>query len=602
MTSPKIRRLLDSPLWQGIALAVLAVAAMGGVVLHRLYIQDEIPIILAHPLVQQASGFWRPFLVPYWPFPFSQDLYRPLSLVFFTAQWGFAGGRVWPFHLLDLVFYLLCIIALWRFGRRILTPAGAWLAAALFAIHPVHVEAVALAINQSETLVALALISGVGLYLDWRRSATPDRRTTWLLLGVYIFSCLIKENALVLPALLGVAELTLLRDEEPISARIIRLRPWILAMALIGVAFLWVRARVIGNFVGSFTAEGLVGLSWGGRALTMLGVVPYWVRLLIWPAHLQEDYSPGEIVGTSHFGLDQAAGATILLLSLALIILCWRRRPAVSFGLLWFFVAILPVSNVIVSTGIVLAERTLFLPSVGVMIAMGAGFEALWERLGTARPRARPAALAFAAALLVTGAARSAFRMAVWQDARHLWSQTLLDSPKSYRSLRTFAYMMQKLGKPDRFELYMKEAVEAYPKSYHVRGELGDFYRAQTRCEPAITEYRAALKLAPAAEDFRSSLLACLLYQGEYRDALATIAVGRGFDPDSRIYRRMLAITESTLALPRRPRGLTIELDTTRVWVVRAHSLSDSAAAKAHPQIGSELAPAPLLEGSAPQS
>lgn len=600
MTSPKIRRFLDSTPWQGVALVVLLCAAMGGVALHRLYMQDEIPIILTHPLVQQVSGFWRPFAVPYWPFPFSQDLYRPLSLVFFTAQWGFAGGRVWPFHLLNLVFYALCVVAMWRAGRRIMPPRAAWLAAALFAVHPVHVEAVALAINQSETLVALALISGVALYLDWRRSPNPDRGTPWLLLGVYLFSCLIKENALVLPALLGAAELTLLRDPEPIVSRLRRLRPWVLAMALIGVAFLGVRARVLGNFVGSFTAEGLVGLSWGGRALTMLGVVPYWARLLLWPAHLQEDYSPGEIVGTSHFGLDQAAGAAILVLSFLLIRVSWRRRPAVSFGLLWFFVAILPVSNVIVTTGIVLAERTLFLPSVGVMLALGAGFDALWERLAGARPWTRPATIAIAAALLAAGTAWSAVRMAVWRDARHLWGQTLLDSPRSYRSLRTFAYMMQTLGKPDRFELYMKEAIGEYPGNFHVRGELGDFYRSHLRCREAIGEYRAALKLAPAVEEYRSSLVACLLYQGEYRDALASISVGRGYDPQSRVYRRMLAVTESTLALPRVPAGLTIEVDTTRSWVVRAHPLSDSAAAQAHRIVGSELAPAPLLEGSAP--
>jgi hypothetical protein len=601
MTPPKISRWTGSPGWQGVALALLAIAAMGGVALHRLYMQDEIPIILVHPLVQQTSGFWRSFQVPYWPAPFSQDLYRPLSLVFFTAQWGFAGGRVWPFHLLDLIFYILCVVAMWRFGRRIMSPRAAWIAAALFAVHPVHVEAVALAINQSETLVALALISGVALYLDWRRSPAPDRRTPWLLLAVYVFGCLIKENALVLPALLGMAELTLLRDPEPIVSRLVRLRPWILAMALLGVAFLWIRGRVIGNFVGSFTAEGLVGLSWGGRALTMLGVVPYWLRLLLWPAHLQEDYSPGEIVGTDHFGLDQAAGAMILLGSLALIVLCWRRRPAVSFGFLWFFVSILPVSNVIVPTGIVLAERTLFLPSVGIMLALGEGFDALRERLASAPPWARPAAAWFLAALVAAGTVRSAFRMATWRDARHLWGQTVLDSPRSYRSLRTFAYMMQKLGKPDRFEVYMKEAIEEYPKSYHVRGELGDFYRSQARCGPAIEQYRAALKMAPAAEEFRSSMVACLLYQGEYRDALASIVVGRAFNPESRIYTRMLAITDSTLRLRTPPAGLAIELDTMTTWVVRARALSDSAAAAAHAQVGrAELAPSPLLEGSAP--
>ena len=64
-----------------------------------------------------------------------------------------------------------------------------------------------------------------------------------------------------------------------------------------------------GDTKGSFTAEALGGLGVGGRALTMLTVVPEWFRLFLWPAHLRADYSPQEIVAATQWGMDQTFGA-----------------------------------------------------------------------------------------------------------------------------------------------------------------------------------------------------------------------------------------------------------------------------------------------------
>ena len=93
-----------------------------------------------------------------------------------------------------------------------------------------------------------------------------------------------------------------MRDARPFWARVAAVRPLVLALVATGLVFLTVRSAVLDNVVGSFTAEGLQGLSAGQRALTMLGVVPEWARLFIWPAHLQADYSPQEINGAIALG------------------------------------------------------------------------------------------------------------------------------------------------------------------------------------------------------------------------------------------------------------------------------------------------------------
>ena len=122
----------------------------------------------------------------------------------------------------------------------------------------------------------------------------------------------------------------------------------------------------------------------------MLGVVPEWFRLFFWPEHLRADYSPHEIVGATHWGVAQTFGAALLVADL----LSSRGRagaprPAVTFGILWTAIGMSLVSNVLFATGIVLAERTLFLATIGVVIAGGELLWSLGSRIYDAR-LARP--------------------------------------------------------------------------------------------------------------------------------------------------------------------------------------------------------------------
>ena len=547
---------------QCVALIALAVVAMGGVAFHRFWLQDEIPIIEHYRMIHGSGGLWLPFLKPYWPPPFSPDLYRPLSLVFFTLQWAAGDGAIQLFHVLNLVLYVLTVTVVWRLARLMLPELGAWAAAALFAVHPVHVEAVALSINQSETLVALLMISAVGLYVDWRRHPDLRPRAPWAVLALYVVACLVKESAVVLPGLLLAAELTIIADPSPFFHRLVRLRPWALGMVLIASAFIGVRTLVLHGFVGSFLAEGLYGLGWGGRVLTMLGVVPRWTALMLWPAHLQEDYSPSEIVGTSHWGPDQTIGALILLVTLVLLVRSWRRRPVAAFGLLWFFVAIFPVSNVLVPTGIVLAERTLFLPSVGVALALGAVAApiAAWLTTGAGllARRAIPVAVAV---VLGLGLGRSIDRMRVWHDPRALWGESMLDAPRSFRVNEAFAYLMQRIGRNDRFVHYMREAIAFAGRSARLNGNLGDWYRNRNDCDSALPLYAESIRIDPDNEVTRASALACLLARGRYRQALGIATVGRAYMPDSRVLARFQVLSESLAVADPARRGVKLTID-----------------------------------------
>jgi hypothetical protein len=279
--------------------------------------------------------------------------------------------------------YALTSLLVLLLARRRLPVAIAGSIALLFAVHPLHVEAVALAAGQSELLVGVFCLAAVVWYQHLRERGDGRLRARhWAgLATLYLLACASKETGFVLPLLLLVAEFSRHGME--------RRRLWggFLLLAAVSVLMFASRTAVLSHVANPGGADALAGLSFGHRALTMLQVIPIWTRLLLWPAHLRVDYSPQEFVASTEFGAAEGLGLLVLVAA------CWaiwhfrRRAPPVSFGLAWVAVSLLPVSNLLLPTGILVAERTLFLPSAGFLVALGgvaAGVEAAGRSIGGA--------------------------------------------------------------------------------------------------------------------------------------------------------------------------------------------------------------------------
>ncbi|HTL05635.1 MAG TPA: tetratricopeptide repeat protein, partial [Gemmatimonadales bacterium] len=351
------------------------------------------------------------------------------------------------------------------------------------------------------------------------------------LTGIYLIACFFKENALVMPGLLVAAEVLLVPAGEAWGARVSRLRRLLLLLLLVAVSFYGVRTLVLrGDLIGSFTAEGLAYLTMGQRGLTMLAVVPHWFRLLLWPAHLQADYSPAELVAQTAWGPEQTLGALLVLGTLLAFLLAWHRRaPAISFGIAWMAIAIFPVHNVLVPTGIVLAERTLFLPSIGALLALGGLGAILMER---ASEGARLALAAAVGALLILGVARSTTRHPVWADQFGLWYYTAnRDAPRSYRAHHALAEMYFLAGSEARAEREYRLAIEySPPRIGQVYLDYANKLRLKGFCYPALALYQRMLEIHPNDMAARASLVACLMKLGRYRQALGLARIGISYD------------------------------------------------------------------------
>jgi hypothetical protein len=490
---------------------------------------------------------WREILgSPYWPPPWNQEHYRPLTSLLFAAQYSLGAGFPLVFRITSYLLYAGAAAGVFLLGTRLLPRHIALGVALLFAAHPVHVEAVAPAVGQSELVVGLAAVMMTIVYLDRRRAGALAFRDWAVLGGLYAVASLSKEHGLVLPGLLLATEVFLLKG--PLRARARELWRGYAGLAGLGLGLVLLRFAVLGGqFSGQWTTEALNGLSMGGRALTMLQVVPHWARLLVWPAALQVEYSPQEFMAVTRIGPAEALGLVLLAAWAAGIWLARKRMPGLSFGLAWMAVVLLPVSNVLVPTGSLLAERLLYLPSVGGLLGAGAVVTRL---LGDGAPAAsRSRLLTGAVALLaLAGVARSAERHRIWRSEAIFSVRGVQDAPRSFRAQRAYGNVLFDLGLKDlALEAYGKAIELSAPTghAWRVRNDLAARFRAAGESASEAEQLRLSLEENPDQEDSRGHLVAARLVLGQYDRAAreADTALARGASPT--VFQGLRALADS---------------------------------------------------------
>ena len=507
--------------------AVLAVAVAASVLcLGNQFTLDDAGLILGSERLHGLAR-WKEILTsPYWPPPYAQDLYRPLTSLMLALQYQLGGGDPALFRMVSVLLYAGASLAVLHLAWRLLPPAIALGTGLLFAAHPVHVEATVLAVAQGELVVALLGAVMVARYLDRRRSAAGMLSPgDWLLLGtLYLIACLTKEQGLLLPALLVAAELCLVAAPSW-SDRIRRTWPGYAGLALLGGLVLFIRGRVLsGKPFLAAPAEALVGVPIEGRALTMLQVVPEWFRLLVWPAHLRSDYSPAEFVASRGWGPAEIAGLVLVLGGVTVAWLARRRAPVVSFGLAWCAITLFPVSNLIVPTGILLAERTLFSPSIGFLLTAGGLLQWLVERHRPGWNGVWRAVAVGCVALVALGTGRSASRQKVFRNQATLNVASASDAPKSARVQQSLAETLFDQGnRADAVAAY-RRAIAYGREPWMLRIGLARRFRMVGDEESAMEELRESLAERPTREAL-AELAASFLAVGMYREA-ARIAEG----------------------------------------------------------------------------
>lgn len=544
-------------------IGILALAASGNSVANG-FAHDDVHLILRPQRIHTLDGWWRELARSYWPESWGGEGYRPFTIIAYRVQWALGGGTPFLFHAVSVALHVATTVAVFWLATAMLAPAAAFVAAALYAVHPVHVEAIANVVGQAELWVALLTCLAVGLYLRGRMAAAMSRTRWAVIASLYGAAMMFKEHAIVLPVLLLLAEATVIPDRAPVSERLARMRVPILAMLLVAALYLWARSSVVGAGLAGFTPYVVfqaLDLSAADRVLTMVAAVPEWLRLFVWPARLMTEYSPPYIAVAQGPSVSQLPGLLILMASLGLIAATWRRNPVTAFGLAWLVVTLLPTSNFIVPAGFIIAERTLLLPSVGAVIVLASAVPWLYARAAERRvPRMLLAGALVA--LIALGLARSVTRNRVWRDNDRLFRRGVVDAPDSYRAHFLLGHHLFDQGLESEGEAHYREAIRLFPHDPYVAYDLAEKYRAANLCERAIPLYRWLYDNDPTFPFGRVAFATCLLNTVRLDEAraqaLRAMRAGERFTEARAIIRTAIQVRDTIAA--RRARGAPISV------------------------------------------
>ena len=488
---------------------------------------DDVHIIFENARVHSLDSAWRLFGQTYWPPEEGASLYRPLTMLAFAAQWVIGNGSPLVFHLFSSILFAATCVAFYLLVEELAGSTVAVLSAALFAIHPVHVEVFANIVGQAEMWVALLIFIATLQFVRARRRGGLRPVELLSISVMYIAACMFKEHAVVLPAILVAVDLIFLGKSENLRSRARTLVPLILALVATAIVFVAIRSFVTGGFRAGGSNELFRDQPFTARVLTMLTVIVEWVRLLFWPASLSADYSyPRTRIATS-FDISMLPG--ILILGSATLA-AWRLRktnPIVTLCLAWIVVTLAIPSNLLIVTGFVLAERTLFLASAAVVILVAVAFEEAWNYASDSGRYAKLATASIVAFMIVAGAARSMYRAPVWRDNATLFAQTVEDVPSSSRAHWMFAeYLSQTKGPRASIEEMLLAVALGKQDDPTLLGFAGDQLSMAGMCPRATGLYLRALKLTPQNVQLRVNTSLCLLRLGRLDEARAVAVAG----------------------------------------------------------------------------
>ena len=455
--------------------SILAALVYANTIQNR-FAYDDHHIVANNEAIQSLETLPRAVVSPYWPGIYGRDngLWRPTTQLLFGLQWIVVDGAPWLFHLTNLLGHAVVTALVLLLLAELTSLPGALVGALVFAVHPVHVEAVANVVGAGEVVSAMCFLTACLVHVrgptvtSWRRAAAIGL--------LYAIGFGAKEGAVTLPGILFLLDaarrdLSLKHLPRYLAER------WRVYVALVAAAttLLVARWEILGTIADPLGPLGADLLFEVPRIWTVSEVWGNYVRLWVFPMDLSSDYAPDVIPISLGWGPSNLVGITLALGVLALALVAWRKsvmavgRPsarAAGFGIVWFMITVSPVSNAFFLAGVLLAERTLYLPSVGLAATTGWMLVRFWQ----ARPRV---ALVTLMVILVLASVRTWTRNPTWKDNDSMLNALVADYPYSGRSQWILGDALMDSGLTSDALRSYRVAVDLLDSHYQIMTDVG---------------------------------------------------------------------------------------------------------------------------------
>lgn len=411
------------------------------------FVYDDLLQIKELPLIRDIRNIPQMFTVEMWQILGGESpYYRPLFFISFALDYFFWKENPFGYHLTNIILHAAISLHVYLLARRITeSRAAAFTAGLLFAVHPIHAEATAWISARNELLSALFMLFS---YLTFILFLEKGKKTILFISLLSFFMALLsKEMAITLPLLvfLHVWCFTEGRWEKKLV--------WPSLYCAAVAPYLLIRASVL-----DIQSWGSHPLSW--KICTGVGIVVSYIRLLFFPVNLKVFYSIP--IQKTFFSADVLVPLMLLLAIIISVIASWKYDSKLFFCLSWIFITLLPVSGfVTLLHPALMADRYLYIPSVGFCMAAGILFSKLVREEGRSRTLRRVVTYPIGASVIIILLALTLRRSHDWENQHSFMVNMVKDAAGTY-----FAHYF-----------------------------LGNLYKEDGRVEDAIVEYTKPLRL-----------------------------------------------------------------------------------------------------------
>ena len=423
----------------------------------------------------------------------------------------------------------------WLTWRSILITGG--MTGFLFGLHPIHVESVAWVAERKDLLCALFFLSSIMTYMKYAKdlsnsskSPFPFRHRQYLItFGFFVLALLSKPMAVSLPAVL------LILDWYPLK-RIQSLRS-------LRSAFIEKAPFIILSFLSSFVT---IRAQKAGGAMGLMDVVPLSIRALVAaksllvyllnilaPVNLSPHYPyPNKVSFLSVeflFATSLVIGITVICIIVAKAKRIWLSVWS------YYVVTLIPVLGIVQVGPQAMADRYMYLPSLGPLFIIGATAAKAYEGVSALNERRKLfklSSLCIGSAMLISMSYATVTQIGIWKDSTVFWSYVAEKNPSSYFAHNNLGLGFASKGNLDRAISEFQTALRLNPGYAEAHNNLGYAYSSQGNLDKAIFESQAALRLNPDYEDAHNNLGYDYAAQGNTDMAIPEFQAALRLNPD----------------------------------------------------------------------
>jgi protein O-mannosyl-transferase len=521
-----------------LAILIAAFAVYANTLFNE-FVYDDMMQVLQNPWITDVSFLPDIFSKSVWGFHGGQhsssNYYRPLMNVILMVDYHMFGLRPWGFHLINVILHaanslLVFLLVAKLFPSHRYPLAMPFVAALIFAVHPVHSEAVAWVCGITDISFTLFLL--LALYFYILSNGTYGKHYVFSQV-FFSLSLLSKEPAIVFPLILIAYEVTFGKRGEPVSLRAKRMAPYI------GVAGLYLVGRVV--VLGGFAPLGAnQGYSFYERVLNMFPLFMQYLEKLVLPINLNAFHQFVPVVSLA----DPKAivGLIVTLLFIAVTVVAFKKNRPVFFCLVLIALPLLPALQIKFLGESALAERYLYCPSLGFAVLLSLGSDYFAEK------RQEYTAIIMAILLLLTGlySLKTIRRNAVWRTNSSLYADMVKSSPDSEFPLNNLAGALMAEGHVDRaIEVYQSITERINPNSDRAHYNLGTALEQKGLPSEAATAYEKSLSLNPEsifADQIHFKLGRIYLDSQDIEKAVGHLRMAVRLQQENPYYHNMLGI------------------------------------------------------------